>query len=146
MESSSSHQIKLIEDIVISPKDHLWFLSQHISPWSKTPTIDDDSTLDGRTPVQPVDTVGKFIHVYPIIYKVFIHLRCSLSHYLQGFSAGLALGFLRFTSSLAQKGRGEHEEYPVGRGRLEPVGVSWRHGLGEEISGKITPPPRKWWT
>eukprot|EP00438_Fugacium_kawagutii_P028311 Skav200659 [mRNA] locus=scaffold3198:51246:62952:- [translate_table: standard] len=28
-----------------------------------------------------------------------------------------------FTSSLAQKGRGEHEEYPVGRGRLEPVGV-----------------------
>ena len=88
--------------------------------------------------------VSLSMFIPPIIYKVFIHLRCSLSHYLQGFStipAGLALGFLRFTSSLAQKGRGEHEEYPVGRGRLEPVGVSWRHGLGEEISGKITPPP-----
>jgi len=35
----------------------------------------------------------------------------------------LGQGALMFTSALAQKGRGEHEEYPVGRGRLEPVGV-----------------------
>ena len=43
-------------------------------------------------------------------------------------SISLSLLPLRFTSSLAQKGRkGEHEEYPVGRGRLEPVGVSWQN-------------------
>lgn len=43
----------------------------------------------------------------------------------------------RFTSALAQKGRGEHEEYPVGRGRLEPVGVPWTPNLWDLMSGVV---------
>ena len=36
-----------------------------------------------------------------------------------------------------KKGRGEHEEYPVGRGRLEPVGVPWTPNLWDLMSGVV---------
>ena len=52
--------------------------------------------------------------------------------------------FPRFTSTLAQKSRGQHEEYPVGRGRLEPVGVRrpGSDGVAEDV-GHVFSGPKK---
>lgn len=85
------------------------------------------STPSGDSEVMLVIRSSVWINFILMICKLYTFLISGslavLASLVDSIIDLLGQGALMFTSALAQKGRGEHEEYPVGRGRLEPVGV-----------------------